>query len=295
MTSRDHLSTRTGDFEILTEGPSDGPLALCLHGFPDFPPSFEPLLRELAAAGYRAVAPWMRGYRPSIGEGPFHLDCLAEDALALADALSPGRRVFLIGHDWGAVTTHIAIAKWPDRFAAAVTMAVPHMRAFLEDAWQHPGQLRRSWYMGLFQLPTVVAERAVRHDDFALIDRLWRAWSPGFVAPPEHMRALKDCLARSMPAPIRYYVEAFRPVGELARRLREAGLPERRIRVPTLSLAGEQDGCIGLSVGDSEGRFFAGPFRREIVADVGHFMQLERPSEIARRVLAWLEPSTCGA
>jgi pimeloyl-ACP methyl ester carboxylesterase len=286
MPSRERISTEAGGFELLTEGAKSDPLVLCLHGFPDHPPSFTPLLAELALAGYRAVAPWLRGYAPSTLEGPFDTDRLADDVRSLAAALSPERSVYLVGHDWGAAITYVAASLWPDRIAAAVTMAVPHPNAFFEDLARHPDQLRRSWYMLLFQLPWI-AERAVRRNDYALIDRLWRDWSPGYSPGPAEMRALKDCLDQSMPAPIEYYRASLRPSVAGVRRIRAGRAPERRIKVPLLSLMGADDGCIGPWIGERQDRFFAGPYRREVVAGVGHFMQLEAPSEIARRVLDW--------
>lgn len=288
MPWRERLSTEAGDFELLVEGPKDGPLALCLHGFPDHPPSFGPLLTALGDAGYRAVAPWLRGYAPSTLEGPFDMDRLAEDALALARILSPDRPIYLVGHDWGAMIAFTAASRWPSRIAAAVTMAVPHPVAFLGDLVRHPEQLRRSWYMFLFQLPWI-AEREVRRDDWALIDRLWRDWSPGYVPDPGAMRALKGCLARSMPAPIAYYRAALRPSVASIQRLRALASPGRRISVPWLALMGAEDGCISPAIGQGQERFFTGPYRHEVVAGVGHFMQLEAPGEIARRVLEWFE------
>src|SRR4051812_6071567 len=102
MPSHERISLAAGDFELLTEGSLEAPVALCLHGFPDHPPGLAPLMSALAQAGYRAVAPWLRGYAPSTLEGPFDLDRLTADARALAEALSPGRRIYIAGHDWGA-------------------------------------------------------------------------------------------------------------------------------------------------------------------------------------------------
>jgi pimeloyl-ACP methyl ester carboxylesterase len=290
MIHREHIALSTGDFEILSAGPENSPLVLCLHGFPDFPPSFEPLLRSLAASGYRAVAPWLRGYAPSTLRGPFDTDTLAADIVALAAALSPDRPYFLVGHDWGAVITYLVAAKYPDRLAGAVTMAVPHPAAFFGNVPKNPDQIRRSWYMGLFQLPISIVERIVRRDDFALIERLWSAWSPGFRAPEAHLRALKDCLDRSLPAPVLYYQTYFRPIGGAIHRLRWLSSEAARIRVPLLSILGAEDGCVGAGLGDGDERFYAGPYRREILPSAGHFMQMERPEEIARRVIGWFDP-----
>lgn len=155
-----------------------GPTVLALHGFPDHPRSYRHQMPALAAAGYRVVAPYMRGYAPT--EAPegsyFGVPALAADAVALAAALSDDP-VVLIGHDWGAAAAHTAAALAPERFSKLITIAVPYGPAFTQSLVTSPLQQRRSWYMFFFQLP--FAEAAVAHDGFAFIERLWRDWSPG--------------------------------------------------------------------------------------------------------------------
>src|SRR5437899_12980405 len=91
-------------FSALAEGPSNGPLALCLHGFPDSAWTWRYLLPELAAAGFRAVAPFMRGYAPTNvpSDGRYQTGALATDALALHDVLGGDGDAVIVGHDWGA-------------------------------------------------------------------------------------------------------------------------------------------------------------------------------------------------
>ncbi|MFM7870526.1 MAG: alpha/beta fold hydrolase, partial [Actinomycetota bacterium] len=86
----------------------DGPLALCLHGFPDSAHTWRHLLPRLAGAGYRAVAPFLRGYAPTAvpADGRLQTAASALDALGLRDALGADREAVIIGHDWGAVITH---------------------------------------------------------------------------------------------------------------------------------------------------------------------------------------------
>ena len=93
------------DFAYLACG--SGPLALCLHGFPDSAHTWRHLLPMLAEAGFRAVAPFMRGYAPSSvpPDGRYQTGVLAADALALHDALGAEQQAVIIGHDWGAVAT----------------------------------------------------------------------------------------------------------------------------------------------------------------------------------------------
>lgn len=272
-----------GRFQLLRAGtPAHAapwpPLVIVLHGFPDHPPTFAPLLERLVAAGHEVAAPWLRGYAPSTPNGPFGIERIAADVLELATAL--GRERFsLIGHDWGAVATYAICAIAPDRVRAAVTMAVPHPRAMLGSLLR-TAQLARSWYMLLFQLPGAFA--AVKAADFALVDLLWRRWSPGYRLDDDQRRALHDCLRASMPAPIEYY----RAMAQ-TRPSRSSPLLQP-IATPLLHLQGADDGCVAPSAGRGQQRFFHGPFASEIVPDVGHFMQLEAPDQVAARAIAWL-------
>jgi pimeloyl-ACP methyl ester carboxylesterase len=275
-------TVEVGGFTALAAGPADAPLALVLHGFPDAPPTFAPLLGALADRGYRVVAPWLRGYAPSPLAGPYDVDRLADDVLAWADRLSPTQPVALVGHDWGAAVTYVACARAPARFTAAVTLAVPHPAVFVRSLARRR-QLARSWYMLAFQVPGV--ERLAAARDFALIDRLWADWSPGFTLPADLRAALHATLRTSWPAPLLYYRALTRPPGAALARLRRRD----RIAVPTLYLHGARDGCIGPEVGVGAERFFTAGYRREVVPDVGHFVAAEAPMAIAARIAAWLD------
>src|SRR5689334_17801857 len=112
------------------QGDRGAPLAVLAHGFPDFPKTFFPLMDRLTAAGYRCVAPFLRGYVPSTVEGPFHAARLGDDLAELSNALSPGAPPLLVGHDWGAVATYAVLERRPASFRRAVTLAVPHVAAF---------------------------------------------------------------------------------------------------------------------------------------------------------------------
>ena len=133
------------DFACLVDGPDDGPLALCLHGFPDTAHTWRYLLPELAAAGFHAVAPFLRGYAPTSipADGRYQIGALVQDITALHEALGGGPDAVIVGHDWGALATYGAVAHQPDRWHRAVTAAVPptasigmsllHLRAAAEE------------------------------------------------------------------------------------------------------------------------------------------------------------------
>ena len=139
---------------------------LFLHGFPDHPPTAVPFLEHLAQT-HRVVAPWLRGYAPSPIVGPYDLDTLAADALALIDRL--GDQVDLVGHDWGGAITYTVCAAAPSHVRRAVTLAIPHPATLLRSL-AHSKQWKKSWYMGLFQLPG--AGYLVRRRELAMIEPL---------------------------------------------------------------------------------------------------------------------------
>ncbi len=283
-TERLAIPTRNGEFQALTAGDRGAPPVLILHGFPDGPPTFVALLAGLAARGYRAIAPWMRGYAPSVTTGRCDSAALADDVLGLIDAVEPRRPMRVIGHDWGAVATYVACARAPARIAAAVTLSVPHPLTYLWRA-ATTGQARASWYMAFFQLPGAFA--LTRRRDFALIDYLWRRWSPGLTLTNAQRAELHTSLAASWPAPARYYRDLARELVGAAIKLELDTPLTRAITVPTLYLHGTDDGCIRPAAARGAERHFRGAYRHQLVPGAGHFLALERPAEIAALAEAW--------
>jgi pimeloyl-ACP methyl ester carboxylesterase len=276
----------TGHFAYLEQGQADAPLILLAHGFPDHPKTFLPLMALLCAAGYRCVAPWLRGYAPSTLAGPYDRQRVGDDLAELAEALCPNAPAVLVGHDWGAAATYTAVGRWPQRFRSAVTLAVPHVAAFERNLRKSRSQQQRSLYMALCMLPGV-PERVLRYADFAYIEQLWRRWSPSYRPNPDYMRELKSCLRASMPAPLGYY-RALRPS---RMSLRQSLLDDRiRIYVPLLHLHGADDGCIEFAMSEGEQRYFAGDFRNRELPGLGHFLHLEDPRQIADAILEFIEP-----
>lgn len=273
-------------FAYLEWGPADGTPVLCLHGFPDVPRTYDALAQGLVAAGYRVVAPWMRGYAPSTLAGPFSIEQLAQDVVAFADRVSPDAPLRIIGHDWGAAATYAALQLAPSRFIHAVTLAVPHPMAFATMLATDPGQLRRSWYMGFFHLPKV-PEKALARGHYAFVHQLWKAWSPNFRVSRAYLDEVKDCLAASMPSPIGYYRAMFWPPKLAIPRFMEAAKAHHRIRVPTLYLHGENDACIALPPPGLQEKWFVADTKIVLVPRAGHFVQQERVDAVLAETLAW--------
>jgi len=238
------------------------------------------------------VAPWLRGYAPTAlaPDGNYQTGAVAQDAIALTEALAGDREAVLIGHDWGAIAAYNAAGARPELFRRLVTMAVPHSSAIAAHFVTNPEQLQRSWYIFLFQTP--LAEIAVPYDDYALIDLLWRDWSPGHVPDPAFMRALKDTLGSpgSTEAAIGYYRSMLgdAPTDPGYDGVQAAGAGP--IDVPTLYLHGADDGCMGIEmVVESElTPFFPKGLRVEVVASSGHFLHLDQPEAVNQLVMSFL-------
>lgn len=284
MTEPKRITANGVDFAYLEDGPPDGPLALCLHGFPDHALTWEELLPQLADAGFHAVAPWMRGYAPTQvpSDGQYHVSVLGRDVVALADALAPGRDLYLIGHDWGGAAVYAAAAGRPERLRKVVVMAVAPVSAIPRFVFD-PEQLQRSFYIYLFQTP--LAEIAVPADDFALIDKLWRDWCAGPGPSDSFMRALKDTLAApgSTSAAIGYYRAMF------AAPPADDGLG-MAVHVPALYLHGIDDLALLPDLID-ESAFpdaFTEGVEFELVADAGHFLHIDRPDVVLPRIVSFL-------
>jgi pimeloyl-ACP methyl ester carboxylesterase len=274
------------DFTYLECG--DGPLALCLHGFPDSAHTWRHLLPTLAEAGFRAVAPFMRGYAPTgvPEDGVFQTGALAADANALHDALGAGADAVLVGHDWGAPAAYGAAGSAPDRWRRLVGMAVPPGGAMGAAFLTNREQLKRSWYMFFFQHP--LADVIVPTDDLAFIDQLWADWSPGYDAADD-LPHVKACLREpvNLSAALGYYRAALGTGTRNAHYdpIEAAGNAE--LPLPTLYLHGREDGCVGVEVAETA-RSMCPWAQVEIVGGAGHFLQLERPPVVNDLVVEFL-------
>ncbi|MEM7358354.1 MAG: alpha/beta hydrolase [Pseudomonadota bacterium] len=270
-------------FGYLSQG--EGPLVICIHGFPDTAYTYRDLMQRLSDRGYRVVAPFSRGYAPTgiPDDNGFAAEDLGRDVVALIDEFDASE-AYLIGHDWGAIAVYAAIALAPEKVIKAVTAAVPHPNAIKFTA----AQLRKSWYIFFFQLPWL-AERKIRQDNYALIEKLWRDWSPGLAEADAafYVNAFKQALSEDehVVAALAYYRALIKPKN--IKRVTE--LFAEPISVPTLTLAGENDGCIGPEHFPGMHSFFSGQFNLEILAGAGHFMHLEQPEVFANHVLNFFD------
>lgn len=284
------------DLKALTWGPHDGPIALCLHGFPDTAYGWRKMAPRLADSGWRVVAPFMRGYAPSAipADGSYHVGALMDDALRVRSAAGGTDGDVVIGHDWGAIAA-TGLAAMPDSpFAKAVVMSVPPSAALRPRAGtpdrgrlaRHLArQLLRSWYILYFQLPWL-PERSASW----VLPLLWRRWSPGYRGADEDLRHVDAAIGtpegwRAALGPYRATIRNVRPPARYAELNR---LWTEEPILPTLYLHGRDDGCMTPAFTRWAERVLPAGSEVAIVEHAGHFLQLEQPDKVADLVLAFI-------
>ena len=275
-------------FGALEWGEPGAPLALMVHGYPDTAWTWRHLGPHLAERGWHAVAPFTRGYGPSdlSPDGSYLVEDLAQDLLALEEALRGDGTSVLIGHDWGAVVVWAISSDAPERFANLVAMAVPPPQSIL-DPWRSLStlplglrQLRMSWYFLFNQVPG--AERSLSR----LIPRLWKTWSPGYDASEDLGRVFTSLdSSQRLRAALGYYRDNLRRGIGYLRSLEPSA--------PVLMLHGRGDGCVQIELAEAAGDHLPAGSGFEPIDGAGHFMQLEDPERVNELIAQWLgKPET---
>ena len=274
------------DFSYLACG--SGPIALCVHGFPDSAHTWRYLMPELVRAGFRAIAPFTRGYAPTsvAPDDCYQTGARAADINALHEALGGDENAVLIGHDWGASTVMTAAANAPHRWKRVVAMSVPPVSILRKALTGNHAQIKRSWYMFYFQ--SALAEIAIEANDYQFIEMLWDDWSPGFKSNID-LENFKKCVptASHLKAALGYYRASLgngKKI-DIYSALETQGLEP--LTQPTLYLHGKKDGCIGVELAE-ETRRTCPWLEVRILDQVGHFMQLEDPRQVNQHIVEWL-------
>lgn len=259
-------------FAYLEEG--SGPLVLMLHGFPDTAYSWDDLRPRIAAKGYRAVSPFMRGYHPSaIPDHDPDQETLARDPLALIDALD-AQDAIVIGHDWGASAAYGAAALGPDRVRKLFVIGIPHPAALKPS----PKKIWGVRHFAAYKLPG--APKRFARNDFAALPAIYRRWSPAWNPDPGEFAAVRASFGNpaSLNAAFRYY-RKLSPIPSASLKM--------KIKVPTVVFAGLDDPIVA----PSDYRFAAKMFENEYTVEElpgGHFMHREHPEVFADRLLHYL-------
>lgn len=269
----DHPAIR---LSVVDAGPRDGKLAVLLHGFPEYWYSWRHQIAALTAAGYRVLAPDMRGYGGSDkpeGVEPYRSTHLVADVARLI-AWAGQKRAFVVGHDWGAVVAWMVANDRPEVVEKLAILNVPHPKVMMRGLRRDPGQMWRSWYVFFFQIPGL-PEVITRRDRLSFI-RLALAKEPqrpGAFTKEDVDRYVEQYRIPGVArAAISYYRAALRYAGETRKRLRPIALPVQVIW-------GEKDVHLGAWMADPPPDLV--PDCRVLrIPDASHWVQNDAPERV---------------
>jgi pimeloyl-ACP methyl ester carboxylesterase len=280
----DHQTIGTNGvlLHVAVAGDSAAPPVILLHGFPEFWYGWRYQIPALASAGFRVLAPDQRGYNLSDkpdGLDAYQLDELAADVLGLID--STGRdRVILVGHDWGAAVAWWAALHYPDRIEKLVILNVPHPAVMLDMLGKEPRQMLKSWYIGFFQIPRLPEVVLGFGGAYGLASMMLAASGRGSLNDADIARYIA---AWTQPGALTAMLNWYRA---LARR-RPVMPADRRIRVPTLILWGEQDIALVPELADASAAL-CDDVRVIRFPNASHFVQHDEPAAVNAAILEFL-------
>jgi pimeloyl-ACP methyl ester carboxylesterase len=281
------VRTAVAEIGYLESGQSDGLPVLFLHGFPDDAHTWDGVVGELEGLPLRLVRPFQRGFGPSlvtaIAAHSGQVAALAQDVLDLADALAIDRFV-LVGQDWGSRAAHAVTVLAPERVIGLLVLATGY-GGVVDDPEVRLRQAQVFWYQWWFH--TAAGRQALEEDREKVCEYLWRVWSPEWRFSPEEFAAVVPTFGNEqfVDTVVHYYRHRWgaapgSPVYE-AQEGKLSDMPP--IPVPAVFMCGTSDACnLPESSLGSEKLYPAGLERVEL-AGVGHFVQRERPGEVARR------------
>ena len=263
-----------GELSFSVQDEGEGPAVVLLHGFPDSHVLWRHQVPALVAAGYRVIAPDLRGFgdssKPAEVDRYGMLD-LVGDVLGILDHLGVAR-AHVVGHDWGAALAWAMAAFVPDRVDHLAALSVGHPSSFASVGFE---QRARSWYMLLFQFEGI-AEQWLANDDFANL----RAWSQH----PDIERVVAD-LSRpgALTAALNDYRANVHP-----RTLVEPPLVFPPVQAPTMGVWSSGDYALVEAGMTGSQRYVAGPWRYERIEGAGHWMQLEASDAVSALLVDFL-------
>jgi pimeloyl-ACP methyl ester carboxylesterase len=257
-------------FDVRDEGPPVGPPVVLLHGFPQRGTSWASVVPLLHAAGLRTLAPDQRGYSPGArpkGRSAYRSQELVAGVCALLDVIA--RPVHLVGHDWGAAVGWALAATKPQRVLSWTAVSVSHPRAFLRSL-RTAEQARRSWYMGLFQLP-LLPERQLSSERF--VHRfLGRSGMTGEMLTTYRREIVAD---GALTTALNWY----RAIPLSAKEKVPA------VAVPTTLVWSDADVALGRQGAVLTREYVTGDYELVELSGVSHWLPQERPEELAAAIL----------
>ena len=265
-------------FHCVTAG--EGPLCLCLHGFPESWYSWRNQI-PLLARSYRVVVPEMRGYGETDAPGPvaaYRLPVLIEDVRALIEAFGQ-REATIVSHDWGGIVALHYAETYPQSVVKLVVMNAPHLGDYIDLIYRNRSvrQIAKAWYVYMNQIPGFT-EALLAIGDYAVFEWLIKRYAVRKeVFTPEVMERWKQCIRKSG---LRGGVNYYRATRWVIREIREGRLAVGPITAPVKVIWGEVDRALERSLAHSIEKRAKGGFGFHLVRGCGHWVQQEAAVEV---------------
>jgi len=291
IAAKKDLTVNGRPYPVIEAG--EGPLVVCLHGFPDNYESFQHQIEPFVAAGYRIVCPMMPGFapgtQPSSGANTPVYAC--NEMIALIEVLlktSGETKCHLVGHDWGALIGYMIAEERPDLLSSLAILSIPYNVSLPRVLSHCPSYVGNSWYITFFQLKWL-ADWWVKQNDWKFIDMLYRTWCPTWDQYNERVASAKETLKAPgvLKSCLSYYRNCIFGLNSASFQFRRmySGL----ITVPTLGIRGEVDRCIPEVAWDlTRPKSFRNGLTLEVMPGIGHFPQLESPQWTSERLIGWV-------
>jgi pimeloyl-ACP methyl ester carboxylesterase len=252
-----------------------GPPVLLLHGFPDSSSLWRHQVPALVQAGYRVIAPDLRGFGAS--DKPASVDAYAiptllGDALGLLDSLGVAR-AHVVCHDWGAALGWGLAMFAPERVDRFVAFSVGHFGSFFDAGLE---QREKSWYMLYFQYEGI-AEEALRADDW----KLFRDWTRNHSEAPHWIADLSR--PGALTAALNWYRANVNPA-----RPGLAGMEFPPVKAPTLGVWSSGDAYLTEPQMTASKKFVTGDWRYERIEGASHWLMLDQPERVTKLLVEWL-------
>ena len=272
------------DFAYFEMG--DGEPVFCFHGYPDTAHTWLPTLELLAENGYRAIAPFMRGYYPTQipTDDDYSAITLGQDVLELIKAFGYEQAI-VIGHDWGAMASYSAANQNPAAVSKMITIAIPHPRAIKLTL----GGLWKSRHFIGYQVRWFALWKHKRNVSDQITD-IFKRWSPDWRYSYEDVNPIVEAFLEPgrIEAALGYYWSfAADQRGERNKALRQKVLV--KTEVPTLCIVGQNDGALDPSQMAGTPAAFVGPYKYTILQGCGHFLHREKPDEFHQLMLGFVQ------
>ncbi|WP_135828623.1 alpha/beta fold hydrolase [Halorussus halobius] len=290
--SHEQLIANDVRLHCVTAGDEADPLVVLLHGFPEFWYSWRRQIPALADAGFRVVAPDMRGYNRSEkphGVDSYAVERLVGDVAGLVDQFDR-ERAHVVGHDWGGVVAWETAIRRPEVVDRLAVLNAPHPGRYRAVLRSSPEQRRRSLYALAFQLPWLPEATLGALGGRGLTAMLRSASKPDTFDGTD-LRRYRRAASRpgALTAALNYYRALFRAgVREEVRALVADERPKRTVRVPTLLLWGEDDVALGPELTEGLERWVP-DLRIERFPDATHWLQNDRADAVTESLVAFFE------